>query len=217
MAGHFLVQAGPMAPAAGWRAARPGVFPLNSTDPLQNTLLDTKTGDYLKVNQQDTILQLTIDTRNLGKVTQVGEQFARYVLRPLREIGRVHTIIRTGMILQLADARGSLKYPPIGRYVSGDFQNVTSLAMRFTRRLPMEEALVKKRVNDYRNVIYSIKESEEGEVSVSLDYQHYYLPPLDGSEWDERPFSSFVDYGLRYFEGEFQKWFQKLAGVPEVA
>jgi hypothetical protein len=195
----------------------PELFGLNTVDPMMHTLMG-KNGEYLKVNQQDTILRVMAgDTRNLSRVTQIGEQFAQYVLQPLREIGRVRGIVRTGMILQLADARGSLKDPPINRYLADDVQNVTSLAMRFTRRLAAPEALVKKRVTDYRNVIYSVNESEEGEVITALDYQHSYVPPLDGKDWDERPFAAYVEGGLQYFEGEFQKWFQKLAGVPEVA
>ena len=51
--------------------------------------------------------------------------------------------------------------------------------MRFGRRVAVEEALAKKRVDDYRNVIYTVDQNESGAVHFSINYQDYFQPFLD--------------------------------------
>lgn len=196
----------------------PEMFPFTEANPLEHRLVNRETGAVLRINSQDTILQLPLDTRNASRVNQWGKNFQEYVLKPLRKIGRVRHIARYGVLLHLKEDKvSSLRNPPVARYLSSDFPSANSLVLRFSRRLPAPEALAMKRVEDFRNAIYAVQQSEEGEVQISIDYQEYFRPLLDVGEWDERPFSRFVDRGLEYLEAEFQKWFQKFLRVSEVA
>jgi hypothetical protein len=196
----------------------PETFPLTDANPLQHRLVNTETDSWLLINSQDTILQLLVKTRNESKVDEWARDFQEYVLRPLRKIGGIKNISRYGVLLHFKEEKAtSLKNPPVKRYFSPEFPNVNSLAMRFSRRLPVEEALGKKRVDDFRNAIYSVEQSESGQVLVSIDYQEYFQPMLDAGEWDDRPFPAFVDRGTDYVGGEFQRWFEKFAVVAEVA
>lgn len=194
----------------------PEVFPLSTADTTEQVLLHPTDGSVLRISHQDTILQLPMDSRNLDWIHGVGEDFERFVLRPLREISRLSNILRYGVLLNLDNVKG-LKSRPIQRYVASEFQDANTLVMRFSRRLPAEEALVRKRVEDYRNAIYNLKESEDGTVAMSIDYQEYFKPPLDAKDWADKPFSKFVSRGLGYFESDFNRWFGSLAEVAEVA
>ena len=196
----------------------PETFPLSEALPLQYRLLDNETGSFLAINSQDTILQISAKTRNGSQVNERGKDFQEYVLKPLRKIGGVKNIARYGVLLNFKEDKAtSLKNPPIARYLSADFENANSLFIRFGRRLPADEALAMRSVDDYRNAIYSVDQTEAGEVRVSIDYQEYFQPLLDAREWDAKPFSAFVDRGTGYVEGEFHRWFQKFAAVAEVA
>jgi hypothetical protein len=196
----------------------PSVFPGLDTAPNEQTLSNPETKNFLRINYQDCILGFSMDgSRRLDDLQQLGNDFATYVLQPLRQLTGLGNIIRVGMVIQLADAHKALKVKPIEKYLAPDFSNATTLRMRFTRRMAAEEGFVKKGVDDYRNVIYQIAEEEDGSVAIALDYQHFYKPMLDGAEWDERPFDKFVKSGLDYFETEFQKWFISQTNSAEVA
>jgi hypothetical protein len=196
----------------------PDTFPLTDANPYQHRLLNNETGTWLLINAQDTILQLPMKTKNESQVDELAGDFQEYVLKPLREIGGVKHIARYGVLFRFTEQEAaSLENPPIKRYLSPEFPNANSLVMHFTRRLPVEEALAMKRVNDFRNAIYSVGQSESGKVQVSIDYQEYFDPLLDAGEWNARPFTAFVERGTEYVHGEFQRWFQKFAAVSEVA
>jgi hypothetical protein len=195
----------------------PDTFPHSSATPHEHALLNEETDNYLRINHSDTILSFAVDTRNLSRVRELAHDFNDYVVVPLRKIAHLRSIVRTGLIVTLTNAREVFKTTPITHYLAADFPNATTMTMKFSRRLPSEEAMVKKRVNDFRNVIYFVNESEKGDVTVTIDYQEYYSPPLDAGEWDDRPFPKFVDRGLNYFEGEFQRWLQRLGAKAGVA
>lgn len=196
----------------------PERFPLTDSAIYQYRLINEKKDTLLTINTQDTILQLPMKTRNESQVDDWASDFQEYVLGPLRKIGGVRNIVRYGVLLRFKEEEAiSIENPPIRRYLSTEFPSANSLDMHFSRRLAMDEALVKKRVSDYRNAIYSVSQSESGSVQVSIDYQEYFKPALDQGEWKDRPFPEFVRQGTSYVHGEFHKWFQKFTAVPEVA
>ena len=196
----------------------PDRFPLTDAGTYQYRLVNEQMDSLLVINAADTILQLPMKTKNESQVKELASDFQEYVLEPLREIGGVKNIARYGVLFRFTEQEAaSLENPPIKRYLSPEFPNANSLAMHFSRRLPVEEALAMKRVNDFRNAIYSVEHSESGKVQVSIDYQEYFEPLLDVREWDERPFTAFVGRGTEYVHDEFQRWFQKFAAVAEVA
>lgn len=196
----------------------PETFPLSEANPLQYRLVNNETDASLVINSQDTIMQLPLITRNVAQINEYANHFEEYVLTPLRKIGLVRNIARYGVMIHFKEEKAtSLRNPPVTRYLSPDFPKANSLGMQFSRRLPMDEALAMRRVDDYRNANYIVIQSESGDVRVSIDYQEYFRPMLSAREWEERPFSRFVHRGTDYVEGEFQKWFQKFSVMSEVA
>jgi hypothetical protein len=185
----------------------PDVFSQSQTDGNERLLVSPEKKRFLRLNQQDTILVWELDTRKLDDVLALAKDFHEYVLTPLRKGTDVSSIQRYGMMLRLKKLTG-LKNPPLARYLSQDFttSSLTTLAMHFTRRLPAHEALWRKNVDDFRNVIYIVEEAEKGETQFSVDYQEYFKPPLDRTDWNKRPFTDFSEQALNYFEQEVSKW-----------
>jgi len=194
----------------------PETFPLAQSSPTDRLLMDEDKN--IHITQQDAILQWEIKTRNLKKIEVLGADFQDFVLEPLRQVCKVRGVTRYGVLIQMRNIKiASLKNRPIDRYLAADFANANSLAMRFTRKLPSDEALVKRSVDDYRNVIYTLAENE-GVVNISLDYQEYFKPSLDNKEWGEKTFVKFLARGLGYFVTDFQRWFKAVSAAPaEVA
>jgi hypothetical protein len=196
----------------------PDTFPLSEVTSLRYRLLNAETTSELLVNSQDTILQIALKTRDESWIDQWATDFEEYVLGPLRHVGGVKNIVRYGLVVHFKEvSASSLSTPPITRYLMPDFQKANSLALRFSRRLSADEALVKKRVDDFKNAIYQIEQSEASDVRISIDYQEYFQPPLDAGEWDSKPFSTFANRGTEYLSGEFRKWLQQFVAASEVA
>ena len=195
----------------------PKVFPLCQSAPSEYLLINPETNDSLKINQRDTILQLSFSTRELNHIEEIAVQFSQFVLKPLKEKCRVRNISRYGVLCYLAECSSSMKNLPVEHYLSKDFSNVQTLSLRFTRRLPSIEAVVKKKVSDYRNVIYTINQDDKEKVNISVDFQEYFEPVLDENDWTKKPFEKFVKNGLEYIEGEFEQWFTKLLETTKAA
>lgn len=194
----------------------PETFPLSEATPQHHRLLNNETDSWLVVSTQDTILQLQVNTKNEGRVNELAQGFQEYVLQPLRKFGGVKNIARYGVMFRFKEVDAySFQNPPIKRFLSPDFPQANGMAMQFNRRLGVEEALVRKSVNDFRNAIYSVRQSEAGKAQVSIDYQRYFDPLLDST--DSKPFPAFVGQGTEYIHGEFERWFQKFAAPAEVA
>jgi hypothetical protein len=192
-------------------------FPLTDQTPQQYRLISDQTNSWLLISAQDTVLQIEVNTKNESRVDELASGFQDYVLRLLRKVG-VKNIVRYGVMFRFQEEDMKLfQNPPIKRFLSPELPNANAMVMHFTRRLPVEEALAKKRVNDFRNAIYSVRQSESGKVQFSIDYQEYFDPLLDAADWDARPFPRFVGQGTEYVHGEFYKWLQKFMAVAEVA
>lgn len=191
----------------------PETFPYTDSTAQHYRLSDDQSDSWLMITAQDAVLQLEVNTEDESRVHEMADGFQEYVLRNLRRLG-VKNIARYGMMIRFkAEDTKAFPNPPTKRFLSDDFTNVNALLMHFTRRLTVDEALAKKRVNDYRNIIYSVQQTENGKVQVSIDYQEYFDPLLDVTDWNERPFPRFVEQGTDYVHGEFDKWFRKFAAV----
>ncbi len=195
----------------------PTVFPLSTRTPNEQALLNEDTGSLLRLSQSDALLSLSLDTRMVADINPIANDFQQFVLENLRQLAKVRNIIRYGVLFELRECKASLALAPIERYVQQDFKDARSLSLRFTRRLPSLEALAKRSVDDFRNVIYTIKESESGEVRILIDYQEYFDPHLSAKEWDKRSFPRFVERGIGYYEGEFQLWLKNFNKEDEAA
>jgi hypothetical protein len=194
----------------------PETFPYSNRDAGEHALINDKTHDSLRISSSDAILDIRVDTQTVGRLQGLSEQFSEHVLASLRDLARLRDIARYGMLLKLSECSDLLAESPVRHFLSRDFDEARSLSLRFTRRLPVEEALAKRAVDDYRNVIYTVKQNDDAQVFIWIDYQEYFNPQLTADEWRDRPFSRFVNRGLDYFLGEFQNWMLTLLRPAEV-
>ena len=195
----------------------PKTFPLCQSSSMEHKLYNTDTHDSLRITQSDTILQLGIASRDFSRINARADDFDKFIIEPLKEDCRLNHIERFGFVCRLAECGADMKTQPIVHYLQQDFPSARNLTMRFTRRLPSTDAVVKKAVGDYRNAIYTLEQDEEGNVRVSIDYQEYFKPSLDSDDWKKKSFPDFISRGLEYFDGEFGRWFNKLHSDSEVA
>ncbi len=129
-------------------------------------------------------------------------------------------------IKQLRDAIDSLQRE---RETRGDFSgpiSPTSLPMhsrlfiaggiddinlRFSKKYPTPQAIIKKNINDYHNIIFSaIKKANKKEIFISIDYQAYYDPALESITGMKFP--DFVTSMKKYNSDSFLQWLNRHYG-----
>ena len=194
---------------AGGTPFGPSVFPRIVTSDDSFVLQNTDTGDNLQVSAGDIILRM--ETANgLENVPELARRFNRFAVAPLRELAKVKHANRFGILFTLDECSAALSESPVRHFLQHDFDNARSISLRFTRRLGVLEAIAKQRVDDYRNVIYTVGENEDGAVKIAVDYQEYFNPALNDKEWEAPKFERFIGEAITYFNSEFTNWFKKL-------
>ena len=195
----------------------PAFFPLSNASPVQQELFNPDTGDKLRINQSDTILELNIQSKELTKILQVAKDFSHFVLGPMQKIARLGRILRYGMVVRFDESGTDALQRPTRRFADPELPKPRDLGVRFSYRLPTEEGFSRKHVNDYRNLIFSIFENQSGQVALAFDYQKYFSPMLEASEISSHPFPTFVEDAIHYHKTQFAKWIDILKRTGEAA
>jgi hypothetical protein len=114
------------------------------------------------------------------------------------------------MLLEFGELSEKLQEPLTQHYLRDEGENAISMQLRFVRRLPTEQGFATKGLNDYRNVIYGMKQDDDGKAQISLDYQEYFDPTLSADDAKRRVFATFVRNGLTYLEDRGWPWLSRL-------
>jgi hypothetical protein len=195
----------------------PTVFPYSEATPAGQNLYDPETANTLRIDQQDTLLEFRVDTDDLIRISELGKQFQTFILEPLHKICGVSQIMRYGVLVKFDEKKiVGLQYPSV-RYKDPDLPVPKDFGLRFSHRLPTSEGYFRKNVSDYRNLIYSLVENSEHQISLSLDYQEYFSPMLESSEWNSHSFSTFIEEAILYHKTTFANWVQKLRKTERAA
>jgi hypothetical protein len=182
------------------------VFPKVRHGVNEKVLLNEDTDDSLRINNSDTILEIQFGgTFSQGDLDKIVQAFDRQVVTgvlkdfKVREIGRVGLIKR--YVITMEDLARTFVDKTIGRTLEG----VNDINLRFSKKLPVSEALVKQGVNDHNNVIFNIiKKSDREEIFISVDFQRYYSPLLSTAA--DIKFSGFVGEARSFTSRKCVPW-----------
>lgn len=183
----------------------PAVFTMSHRQRSSQVLLNPDTDDSLALSERDCILKMNTTSRKLDDVRTLATNFEQHIVAAMLK-GGMRDANRYGVLLRLEECGGSLGVKPLERYLTQEGGEPRMMDLRFTRRLPSELARAKKDVNDFRNLIYLISQSEEGEVEFAVDYQEYFNPALDRREIETKSFARFVDDALSFYSKSYQTW-----------
>lgn len=187
----------------------PDRFTHSKREADEQILINNSTNERLLFNASDTILEMKIDSFDLQDIDNIANEFEKRVLSILKDKVHLRKISRYGILFKLKECSEELSTTPIEHFVDSEFENTRTMDMKFARRLPKDEAVIKSGVNDYRNIIYRFVQNEDSKVFITFDYQEYFDPMLDRDEWEKRKFTEFVERGLVYYEKQFSSWLKK--------
>lgn len=195
------------------------VFPNIASLPLAIRLENPKTGDYLILSQQDLILNCNFDNAAVKPNSEVNPKFKVddmndihknfwQLLETLQKYD-FDRIQRLGYVNRYVFDTNELTKSVTGALIGWTIDGVSDMTLRFSKRYPVQEALSKKNINNYHNVIYTIvKKADRDDLTIMLDYQEFYEPSLAGTrEVKHAAFMSDMDL---YNKETFPGWLSKL-------
>ena len=186
----------------------PEFFPNIYSPPLELFLIDDKTQDKLIINPSNIILDLYCsDKISAIKLDKIEESFFNIATRIMKEYD-VKGINRIGYINRYVFTEEGLGKNIIKKTVGKVLDEVSELETRFARRYPVPESLLKKDIDDYHNVIYKIsKSSNKEDTSISIDYQHYFIPTM--LDIIKKEYMQFIEQMNHYNSKIFLEWLNK--------
>jgi hypothetical protein len=183
----------------------PNFFPLTTAELNGRTLHNDETKDFFTVSHTDLILMVNSLT-NFGTVDKLAEAFYTFGFENLLSVARIENIVRYGCLCGYLTSIHDLKKQMTSLFLS-EFGQISDFAIRFAKRLPVEEAYLKKGVSDFHRMIFIVNQALDGKINISVDFQRVFDPPLQSSAFDKYPIPKFVSdaqhhinkHGLPYF------------------
>lgn len=162
----------------------PRFFPRLDSIGRERILLNDETEDTLRINSSNIVLEIRdlLETRNFkdpSQVNEISEAFNTEIICGVMKEYKITRITRIGYIKKYIFNVNGLPQKFLDQTIGNTIEEVRDINLRFSKRLLVDEALAKKEINDYRNVIFNIiKTSDKDELFISVDYQRYYDPLL---------------------------------------
>jgi hypothetical protein len=133
------------------------------------------------------------------------EAFNRMIIEGITKDYSISKIIRIGHINRYKFSDENLTKKFIDSSVGKTDKSINEFNLRFSKKYPVEKALVQKGTDDYCNVIYSTeKKADKDDLWISVDYQLYYLPYIPDSSYIK--FDSFMEASNQHNKGKFLEW-----------
>ncbi len=192
----------------------PGVFPRAlTTNVNEKRLINENTGDQLIINNSNIILEIGFgDSFEPSDMSDIIEAFHGQLVDGIMKTYRITEINRVGLIHRYLYKKEDLAKTFIDKTIGGTLEGINDINLTFSKKIPEQEALVQKDVNDYYNVIFNvIKKADRQELFMSIDYQKYFDPFLQSSSTLEFP--QFVEKAIAFNKGNYQSWLTKNYGV----
>ncbi len=184
------------------------VFPRANSTVGQKTLLNPDTLDSLRIDNSNIIMAINLVEKkrfSLKDLPNLYNKFEEQIIKGVVRHYKITQIVRIGFVkrylFRLEDLAKTFVDKTIGKTLGG----VNDINLRFSKKLPVPDALVRRDVNDHYNAIFNvIKKAELHEIFMAIDFQHYYDPFLDTSA--DIDFRSFIKQTDTFNSARYLEW-----------
>jgi len=186
----------------------PHVFPKATTSAGAKELFNEQTQDYLHIDNSNVILEVNFSNDgvfNKGDLNDILENFDNQITKGVLREYSITQIRRIGFVRRHIFEIESLTKSFITKTIGNTPGGVNDINLRFSKRLPIAIALVKKDVLDYDNAIFNIiKKANLNEIFMSIDYQSFFDPFLPSSTMIDFP--SFLQRANGFNSNQLLTW-----------
>jgi hypothetical protein len=163
----------------------------------QKQLVSQKGDESVTLTRADAIFETKKETFTAEELPKLAEEFIDGVWEAVcNRAPKPPAILRYGSLVTFALPDG---WNPIQTIIGQEPADNSEFDLRYTRRLPVEEALAMRDVSDYRTVIFNIQ-TRKSKSSAGMDVQQYFAPELPSNRArKDQPFMRFVEKAVAYY------------------
>jgi len=171
-------------------------------------LINQDTECSLKINIDDLIFKHILDEEKeilKGKnLNWFFKSIKDYIIPKLVISYDFEQILRVGIVYYHYIPKEDISMELIDLITGNLNGETTKFNLDFHKKMAVDEALAKKGINDYRNVIHFIKSKNEEAYEIGIDYQHYFKPFTDQIE--DFKTGDFLNKSKVYLRDIFYPW-----------
>lgn len=161
---------------------------------------------YLRINTDDLIFGFEINNNFEEKFDWLKNDIIDYFQNILFKDFKINNIRRIGIVFSHKVPKNEIVGEAISILTNNEIKDADNINISFSKKVPSEEALYHKNINDYKNVIFNLQEFEEI-ISAELDYQYYYTPEIE--DLRECSADKVLEDAKIFMEKKFYKWLDK--------
>ena len=178
-------------------------FPLIDEKVSNSVVLHNENNEYFQINTDDFILSLNIEDDLKKSILHIADDILPFIKKRIFNVTKIDDISRVGIVFSLEFFSEDKINKLISYFTEKNIESVNNFEMRFTKKLLVNESLIKKGVNDYINVVYTLIKKKD-KMLVNFDYQRYFKPELkDINDFD---ISKFVNLAVENLEDTYNNW-----------
>jgi len=180
------------------------------------TVINKETDCFISINIDDLLFKHIFQTtpRSSNKdLSWFFNSIKNFIIPHIIVNFKIKQIVRVGIIYYHNVNADEINTTFMRDIIEDDSVEIPKFNLDFHKKYPVDISLAKKGVNDYKNVIYSIKHKQDEEdkdnmkYEISLDYQYYFEPKIDNiKEWNV---NDFLDKSKSYLDNVFYPWVKK--------
>ncbi len=187
----------------------PSVFPEVYSDVNERVLVNKDADNHLRINSSNIILEMNLkDGLDRKYISRINDRFYHEIIRGIMKQYKITQINRVGYIKKYLFKIEELARGFLDKTLGNTLEGINDIILRFSKRYPVQEALIKNGVKDYYNAIFNIvKRANTRDLFISVDYQRYFDPFLVSSSQLE--FKDFIKRAEDYNSKDFLTWLNK--------
>lgn len=178
-------------------------FPFIDEKLSDSVILHNENDEHFHINTDDFILKLKTEDDFKKSVSHIVNNILPFIKKRIFNITKIDDITRVGIVFSLEFFSKDKISDLISYFTNKNIEKINNFDMRFTRKLPIDESLTKKGVNDYINIIYTFVNKKD-KMLINFDYQRYFSPELkDINDFD---LGNFVESAVANLNNTYDKW-----------
>lgn len=184
----------------------PNIFPTVRSGVGKKILQNDATNDSLRIDNSNIILEINYGGDfTPADTARLQQKFNSEVINGIMRIFKIKEIVRLGYVKRYVFKIEQLAKRFVDKTIGQTLGGINDINLSFSKRLAVEEALVKQDVNDYDNAIFSVvKKADVNEIFMSIDYQRYFEPFLEASTQIE--FDDFISKADGFTNKKYLPW-----------
>lgn len=158
--------------------------------------------EYLRVNTDDIILGFKVKDGFTNSMNWLEKDVIKYYNQLFTKYN-INNILRIGIVFHIKFDNDPKLIKSIKEFAGDLASSPKGVTLRFSEKEATTEALLRKRVKDYKNIIYTFS-SDDKDLSLDLDYQYFFDPaPEDIRQFDT---SKILVVAVDYLKTNVSKW-----------